>query len=75
LHSNILASSISSCSDKFKGVRQEDHLSPFLFNLVANTLSKILQTAQQEGYIKGLENFNGLNIKKKKRRRGSPYCY
>jgi hypothetical protein len=36
--------------------------SPFFFNLVADTLSKKLIRGQSEGFIKGLGNFNDLDI-------------
>jgi hypothetical protein len=37
-----------------KGVRQGDPLSPLLFNLAADCLTKMVQTAQSNGLIKGL---------------------
>jgi hypothetical protein len=39
-----------------KGVRQGDPLSPLLFNLAADCLTKMVQTAQRNGLIKGLMN-------------------
>jgi hypothetical protein len=38
----------------FKGLRQGDLLSPLLFNLVADTLSTMLNKAREGGFIKGL---------------------
>jgi hypothetical protein len=49
----------------FKGVRQKDPFAPFLFNMAANSLPKIIVTAQRSGLIKGLaENLvlNGVAI-------------
>ncbi|KAK1570145.1 hypothetical protein QYE76_027234 [Lolium multiflorum] len=37
-----------------KGVRQGDPFAPFLFNMAANSLSKMISLAQQNGLIKGL---------------------
>lgn len=37
-----------------KGVRQGDPLSPFLFNLAADCLSKMIHAAQRAGSITGL---------------------
>jgi Reverse transcriptase (RNA-dependent DNA polymerase) len=37
-------------------------LSPFLFNLVADCLSKMIQKAKISGYIKGLGNFENDNL-------------
>lgn len=37
-----------------KGLRQGDPLSPLLFDLVADTLNKILSNAQSSGFISGL---------------------
>jgi Reverse transcriptase (RNA-dependent DNA polymerase) len=45
-----------------KGLKQGDPISPFLFNLVADSLSKFLSQAKELGYLKGLRNFNGTNI-------------
>lgn len=39
-----------------KGLRQGDHLSSLLLDLVANTLNKILNNAQIVGFISGLGN-------------------
>lgn len=38
----------------FKGLRQGDPLSPLLFNLVGDTLSKMLERAKRSGFIRGL---------------------
>lgn len=38
----------------FKGVRQGDPLSPFLFNIAANCLQKMVQNAQDHGQVIGL---------------------
>lgn len=41
-----------------KGLRQGDPLSPFLFNLVGDSLSKMLMKAVNKGLVRGLlENF------------------
>uniref|UniRef100_A0A453T243 Reverse transcriptase domain-containing protein n=1 Tax=Aegilops tauschii subsp. strangulata TaxID=200361 RepID=A0A453T243_AEGTS len=37
-----------------KGVRQGDSISPFLFNLAAKCLSKMILNAQKNGLFKGL---------------------
>ena len=37
----------------FKGLRQGDMLSPFLFTLVANGLSRLMERASEIGYVKG----------------------
>jgi len=37
-----------------KGLRQGDHLSPILFNIVADMLAIILNRAKQEGLIRGI---------------------
>jgi hypothetical protein len=39
-----------------KGMRQGDPLSPVLFNLVVDILSRMLQKATENGLIKGLGN-------------------
>ena len=39
-----------------QGLRQGDPLSPFLFDLVAESLNKILTNAQSAGFIQGLGN-------------------
>jgi hypothetical protein len=39
-----------------KGMRQGDLLSPVLFNLVVDILSRMLQKATENGLIKGLGN-------------------
>lgn len=38
----------------YKGVRKGDPLSPILFNLVADSLTRMVHVAQQNGLIKGL---------------------
>jgi hypothetical protein len=38
----------------FKGVRQGDPFAPFLLNLAANSLAKMVASAQQNGLITGL---------------------
>lgn len=38
----------------FKGVRQGDPLSPFLFNIAANCLQKMVQNAQDSSQVTGL---------------------
>jgi Reverse transcriptase (RNA-dependent DNA polymerase) len=46
-----------------RGVRQDDPLSHFLFDLVADVLNVLLNNAQDKGYIKGLwakGTFSGL---------------
>jgi hypothetical protein len=35
-----------------KGLRQEDHLSPILFNLVADMLSTLINRAKEDGQIR-----------------------
>jgi Reverse transcriptase (RNA-dependent DNA polymerase) len=45
-----------------RGLRQDDLLSPLLFNLATDTLAKILNKAKEEGYLKSLANFNNQNI-------------
>lgn len=37
-----------------KGLRQGDHLSPFLFNLVGDGFSKMLSKAASRGVVQGL---------------------
>jgi hypothetical protein len=37
-----------------KGVRQGDHFSPLLFNIVVDGLACLIQKAQDEGILKGL---------------------
>lgn len=38
----------------FKGVRQGDPLSPFLFNIAANCLFKMVENAQESGQVTGM---------------------
>ena len=38
----------------FKGLRQGDHLSPLLFNVVADAFSNFLTAASREGVLEGL---------------------
>jgi hypothetical protein len=38
----------------FKGVRQGDPFAPFLFNMAANSLSKMIENAQRNSLFKGL---------------------
>ena len=40
--------------ESFKGVRQGDPLSPFLFNIAANCLQKMVQNAQDSRQVTGL---------------------
>jgi hypothetical protein len=37
-----------------RGVRQEDPFSPFLFNIVAEDLAKMIHQAQEAGLVVGL---------------------
>lgn len=37
-----------------RGIRQGDHLSPYLFNLAAGSLSKMFQIGRSRGSIVGL---------------------
>jgi hypothetical protein len=37
-----------------KGLRQKDHLSPLLFNLVADMLALLIIRAKEDGQIRGL---------------------
>jgi hypothetical protein len=39
---------------RFKGVRQGDPFAPFMFNMDANSLSKMIVYAQRSGLLKGL---------------------
>jgi hypothetical protein len=43
-----------------EGVRQGDHLSPFLFDLVPDVFHRILQKAQTNGILRGLRDFGNL---------------
>jgi Reverse transcriptase (RNA-dependent DNA polymerase) len=45
-----------------KEIKQGDPISLFLFNIVADTLTKILSKGKELGYLEGLGNFNGNNI-------------
>ena len=38
----------------YRGLRQEDHLSPLLFNLAADALAEIINLAQDNNLIKGV---------------------
>jgi hypothetical protein len=44
------------------GLRKDDLLSHFLFNLVENCLSKMLQKAKVSRYIKGVGKFKDDNL-------------
>jgi Reverse transcriptase (RNA-dependent DNA polymerase) len=37
-----------------RGLRQGDLLSPFLFDIVSDTLHRILENASKEGFLKGV---------------------
>lgn len=46
-----------------RGLRQGDPLPPFLFDLIADALNKVIWNATQGGYLKGLgKSHNGKGL-------------
>ncbi|XP_026384636.1 uncharacterized protein LOC113280196 [Papaver somniferum] len=61
---SILVNGSSTCYFKSKkGIRQGDHLSPFLFLLVGEALSYMIKQAQEQGLISGFQvAANGTSV-------------